>query len=139
MQPVRRLVDKRPTYGYRRIRALANRELAKAGGPSVDHKRVFRIMRQNGILLARAHAAKPAVSTMAKSSSCARISAGVRTGSRSRVGTGTSSGSPSSSTSMTAKLSHGMPSAGISRGMVREMMLEAIERRFGALQSPAPL
>src|SRR3954447_17424758 len=53
VQLVRRLVDERPTYGYRRIAALANRELAKTGGPAVNHKRVFRIMRQNGMLLAR--------------------------------------------------------------------------------------
>ena len=50
---VRRLVDERPTYGYRRITALANRELARTGEPIVNHKRVFRIMRQNGMLLAR--------------------------------------------------------------------------------------
>jgi transposase InsO family protein len=50
---VRRLVDERPTYGYRRITALANREFARTGEPAVNHKRVFRIMRQNGMLLAR--------------------------------------------------------------------------------------
>ena len=36
---VRRLVDERPTYGYRRITALANRELASTGEPAVSHKR----------------------------------------------------------------------------------------------------
>ena len=50
---VRRLVDERPTYGYRRIAALANKELARTGEPAANHKRVFRIMRQNGMLLAR--------------------------------------------------------------------------------------
>ncbi len=34
---------------------------------------------------------------------------------------------------------HAVVGSGISGGMVRDMMLEAIERRFGALQSPAPL
>lgn len=34
---VRRLVDARPTYGYRRITALANRELARTGEPAVNH------------------------------------------------------------------------------------------------------
>ena len=48
---IRRLVDERPTYGYRRITALVNRELAKAAQPPVNHKRVFRIMRQNAMLL----------------------------------------------------------------------------------------
>jgi transposase InsO family protein len=50
---VRSLVDERPTYGYRRIAALANKELARTGEPAANHKRVFRIMRQNGMLLAR--------------------------------------------------------------------------------------
>ncbi len=34
---VRRLVDARPTYGYRRITALANRELARTGETAVNH------------------------------------------------------------------------------------------------------
>ena len=50
---VRRLVDARPTYGYRRITALASRELGRTGEPVINHKRMFRIMRQNGMLLAR--------------------------------------------------------------------------------------
>jgi hypothetical protein len=40
---IRRLVGERPTYGYRRITALANRVLAKTGEPTVNHKRVFRV------------------------------------------------------------------------------------------------
>ena len=35
---IRRLVDERPTYGYRRITALANRELVKTGKPMANHK-----------------------------------------------------------------------------------------------------
>jgi len=50
---VRRLVHERPTYGYRRITALANRELTRSGEPAVNHKRVFRVMKQNGMLLTR--------------------------------------------------------------------------------------
>ena len=52
---IRRLVDERPTYGYRRITALANRELATAENPPVNHKRVFRLMRQNALLPAYRH------------------------------------------------------------------------------------
>ena len=37
----------------RRIAALANRELGRTGEPVINHKRMFRIMRQNGMLLAR--------------------------------------------------------------------------------------
>ncbi len=41
------------TYGYRRICALLNRKLEGMGKPAVNHKRVYRIMRQNGLLLTR--------------------------------------------------------------------------------------
>jgi transposase InsO family protein len=50
---VRALVDQRPTYGYRRVGALLSRQVAALGKPPVNHKRVYRLMRQNGLLLAR--------------------------------------------------------------------------------------
>ena len=48
---IRELVDCRMTYGYRRICALLNRKLEGMGKSAVNHKRVYRIMRQNGLLL----------------------------------------------------------------------------------------
>ena len=48
---IRRLVDQRPTYGYRRITALVRRDLAKSKEPLPNHKRVYRLMRQHGLLL----------------------------------------------------------------------------------------
>lgn len=50
---LRAIVDERPTYGYRRVSALLSRQVAALGKPSVNHKRVYRLMRQNGLLLAR--------------------------------------------------------------------------------------
>ena len=50
---IRRLVDARPTYGYRRIGALLNRERRSAGLPPVNSKRVYRLMSRHGLLLAR--------------------------------------------------------------------------------------
>ena len=49
---VRRLVDARPTYGYRRIAALLNRERRAGGLPAVNRKRVYRLMKKHGLLLA---------------------------------------------------------------------------------------
>ena len=40
------LIGEGPTYGYRRITALANRELGRTGEPVINLKRMFRIMRQ---------------------------------------------------------------------------------------------
>lgn len=50
---IRELVDERPTYGYRRIHALLKKRLHAERSPAVNHKRVYRIMKQNGMLLAR--------------------------------------------------------------------------------------
>lgn len=50
---IRELVDLRPTYGYRRIHTLLNKRLKTEDKPCVNHKRVYRIMKQNGMLLAR--------------------------------------------------------------------------------------
>lgn len=50
---IRELVDGRPTYGYRRIHAHLRKRLQAAGRPVVNHKRVYRLMKQHGLLLAR--------------------------------------------------------------------------------------
>ena len=47
------LVAARPTYGYRRVTALLNRQLRAEGAAPVNHKRVYRIMQAHGLLLAR--------------------------------------------------------------------------------------
>jgi transposase InsO family protein len=53
LAPLRTLVDERPTYGYRRITALMNRERLKNSLPRLNHKRIYRLMSQNGMLLQR--------------------------------------------------------------------------------------
>src|SRR5437763_4266213 len=52
---IRRLVDARPTYGYRRIAALLKRERRSDGLAPVDAKRIYRLMQKHGLLLERAH------------------------------------------------------------------------------------
>jgi putative transposase len=49
---IRRFVDERPTYGYRRIAALLKRERRSAGQSPVNAKRVYRLMKQ-GLLRER--------------------------------------------------------------------------------------
>ena len=44
LDPLRRLVDERPTYGYRRIGALLNKERISCGLPRLNHKRIYRVM-----------------------------------------------------------------------------------------------
>jgi putative transposase len=50
---IRRLVDSRLSYGYRRIAALLKRERRSAGHGPVKAKRVYRLMKKSGLLLAR--------------------------------------------------------------------------------------
>ena len=56
---VRRIVDQRPTYGYRRITGILNKHRTLAGLGPVNHKRVYRIMAMQGWLLERWTANRP--------------------------------------------------------------------------------
>jgi transposase InsO family protein len=50
VEPLKALVSERPTYGYRRIWALLRTKLKKR----VNHKKVYRLMKQENLLLTRA-------------------------------------------------------------------------------------
>jgi hypothetical protein len=52
-------VTARPTYGYRRITAVLNRQLRADGLAPVNHKRVYRIMQAHNLLLARHYTERP--------------------------------------------------------------------------------
>lgn len=135
------LVSARPTYGYRRITAILNRQSRSEGLVPVNHKRVYRIMQAHNLLLARKYSERPEhvhdgkVIVMRSNLrwcsdgfeiSCwngdlIRIAFIIDAHDREIIAW------------------HAVVGSGISGGMVRDMMLEAVERRFGALKSPAPL
>lgn len=48
---IKEITDDRPTYGYRRVTAILNRQLTEKGQPRVNHKRIYRIMKLNSLLL----------------------------------------------------------------------------------------
>lgn len=52
------IVGGKPSYGYRRVTALLNRELKTQGKLPVNHKRIYRIMKENQLLLQK-HTGKP--------------------------------------------------------------------------------
>jgi len=56
---IRGLTDERPTYGYRRIHAMLNRQLLFENKNVVNHKRVYRIMKHNHLLLTRYKGEQP--------------------------------------------------------------------------------
>lgn len=104
------LVSARPTYGYRRIAAILNRQLRSEGLAPVNHKRVYRIMQAHNLLLARRYSERPEHvhdgKVIVMRSNLRWCSDGFEF---TWLGTATSSAAPSSSTPTTAKSSPGGP------------------------------
>jgi transposase InsO family protein len=129
---IRELVDGRATYGYRRICALLNRKLEGMGKPAVNHKRVYRIMRQNGLLLARYTGKRPQLSHEGKvitlRSNLRWCSDGFEipcwNGQVVRVAFALDCCDREI-------ISHVATTSGITGEMVRDLMIESIEQRFG--------
>ena len=137
---IRAVTDARPTYGYRRLAALLNRARRSCGEPQVNLKRVFRLMRLGSLLLqpctgrraGRAHdgtVVAPASNRRWASDGfevpcwngeVVRVAFAIDTHDREVMAWVATAG------------------AGISGEMVRDMMLECVERRFDAVRAPEP-
>ena len=135
---IRRFADERPTYGYRRIAALVNRELAGQGLPPANRKRVHRIMHRHSLLLerctgrreGRVHNGKVMVMRSnlrwcsdgleftCWNGEIVRLAFIIDAFDREIIAWTAVSG------------------AGISGSDVRDMMLEAVERRFAGMRAP---
>ncbi|HFV3940911.1 TPA: IS3 family transposase [Escherichia coli] len=59
LRRIHHVIGELPTYGYRRIWALLRRQTELDGMPAINAKRVYRIMRQNALLLERKTAVPP--------------------------------------------------------------------------------
>ncbi len=53
LREIHEIIDQRPTYGYRRVQAILNRIRRGKDLPPINHKRVYRIMKQHNLLLQR--------------------------------------------------------------------------------------
>lgn len=135
---IRRFADERPTYGYRRIAALVNRELARQSLPPANRKRVHRIMHRHSLLLerctgrreGRVHDGKVMVMRSnlrwcsdgleftCWNGEIVRLAFIIDAFDREIIAWTAVSG------------------AGISGSDVRDIMLEAVERRFAAIRAP---
>lgn len=135
---IRQVVDRRPTYGYRRITSLLNKERAKSGLPPVNHKRVYRIMAMQNWLLQRHTGTKPgrihdgkvivmrsnlrwcsdAFEIACWNGEIVRVVFLIDAFDREIIGW------------------EAVANQGISGSMVRDLMLFAFEERFKALQAP---
>ncbi len=138
-EQIKQVVDVRPTYGYRRTTRLVSRALAADGGAPVNAKRVYRIMKAEGWLLAR-HTGKstrtheqrdrhPPRSNLRWCSDAFEI----RCWSGERVQVAFSL-----DTCDREAMSYVATSAAITGEMIRDLMAESIERRFGADALRAP-
>lgn len=135
---IRRLVDQRPTYGYRRLTALLNRERRTAGLEPVNRKRVLRILGQHGLTLQRStgrregrvHDGKVAVMTSNLRWCSDALEIGFWNGERIRIAFIVDA----FDREIIAHVA--IAGAGISGSDVRDMMLAAVERRFGRDRAP---
>ncbi|PLL10083.1 IS3 family transposase [Tabrizicola sp. TH137] len=133
------LVSARATYGYRRITAILNRQLRAQGMAPVNHKRVYRIMQAHNLLLARRYTERPEHvhdgKVIVMRSNLRWCSDGFEF------------------TCWNGDIARGafiidahdreiiawraVVNAGISGSDIRDIMLEAVERRFGAYRAPS--
>ncbi|MBC6621556.1 IS3-like element IS2 family transposase [Shigella flexneri] len=56
---IHHVIGELPTYGYRRVWALLRRQAELDGMPAINAKRIYRLMRQNALLLERKLAVPP--------------------------------------------------------------------------------
>jgi putative transposase len=128
---IRKIVDDRATYGYRRVTALLNRDLRRERKETINHKRVYRIMKKNNLLLQR-YTGRP---VRVHDGRIRMIRSNLRwcsdafeiacwNGERIRVAF-------SMDCCDREIMSYVATTGGISGDMVRDLMAEAIEARFG--------
>lgn len=133
------LVTSRPTYGYRRITAILSRQLRSECLAPVNHKRVYRIMQAHSLLLARTYTERPEQvhdgKVIVMRSNLRWCSDGFEF------------------TCWNGDIVRGafiidahdreiiawraVVNAGVSGSDIRDIMLEAVERRFGTYRAPA--
>ena len=137
---IRRLVDARPTYGYRRIAALLRRERQSEDQAPVNAKRVYRLMHKHGLLLERHTGRRPArqhdgrVATIR--SNCRWCSDALEfacwNGEVVRVAFALDCHDREA-------IAWEATTGGISGEMIRDMMVRCVERRFGTIRAPHPV
>jgi putative transposase len=132
-----------PTYGYRRAGALANRTRSHIGLSAVNHKRYYRVMKQYGLLLPKApkrrlssrpHEGKVAVTESNRRWCSDGFEIACDNG-QVVTGTFTKDCCDREIIAWRAWSGRGLPGE-----PVREMLIEAVEKRFGDVDaSPSAL
>jgi transposase InsO family protein len=135
---IERLVAERPTYGYRRITAVLNRKLKAEGLAPVNHKRVYRIMKTNNLLLERSGFDRPERTHDGKvimmRSNLRWCSDGLEFACWN--GDVIRAAFLLDAHDREVIAWRAVANAGISGSDVRDMLLEAVEKRFGSYRAP---
>jgi putative transposase len=137
---IRRLVDARPTYGYRRIAALLKRERRSDGLAPVNAKRVYRLMKKHALLLER-HTGRRR--PREHDGQVATIRSNCRWCSDALEFTAWNGEVVRVAFALDCHdrevISWVATTAGISGEMIRDMMVRCVEQRFGAIRAPHPV
>ena len=141
LDDIRRQIAELPSYGYRRACALVNRERVAEGAPRINAKRVYRVMAAHALLLPRAprrrESSRPHNGKVAVAASDMRwCSDGfeIKCDSGQTV-TATFAKDCCDREIMAWRAWEGK---GLPGEPVREMLIEAVERRFGAVEAVPP-
>ena len=136
LEKIKIIINKRKTYGYRRVTAMLNIEERKAGKKAVNHKRVYRITKAEKLLLAkpnqkptRTHDGK--IITMKSNTRWCSDHFIIRCWNGDAVHVAFSL-----DTCDREAMRYVASTRGVDGGMIRDLMLESVEYRFGASKTP---
>ena len=139
LESIREVVAKRHTYGYRRVTALVNVQLQKLGWTRINQKRVYRIMKQNHLLLQkpsvkpkRPHTGK--VQTLSRNTRWCSDTFTIQCLNGERVHVAFSI-----DTCDREVMRYIASTIGIDGRAIRDLMLETVEYRLGRVQSVTPI
>lgn len=137
---IRKICDERPTYGYRRITAILNRQLRGKGEPVVNHKRIYRLMKIHNLLFQK-HTGRPArlhegkiITLRSNMRWCSDVFE-ITCWNRERIRVAFCMDCADREV-----LSYIATTGGITGHLIRDLMAEAIEYRFGIVDEvPEPI
>lgn len=128
---IKEITDSRPTYGYRRVNAILNLKLMAMNKEKVNHKRIYRIMKENHLLLTRygakrmqAHDGK--VMTLKSNTRWCSDSFSIQCFNGDRVHVAFAM-----DTCDREVMSYVASTIGTNGAAIRDLMVECVEKRFG--------
>ena len=134
---IKAVIAELPTYGYRRVHAILKRQALAAGLKPPNHKRVYRVMKVHGLLLdrhaggvERRHDGRIAVDARNRRWCSDGFEICCDNGERVRVAFALDCCDREA-------MSFLATTSGVSGEDVRDLMLAAVEHRFGLVESPA--